>query len=66
MKFDVGTYVGVANFSANFSSIPFIPCQINLYFLYAVFVGRIFKKNDFIYNFEFVYMQKITKIAIFR
>ena len=61
MKIDVGTEQHIPNFSANFSSIPFIPCQIDLYFLYAVYWGRIFKKNDFIYNFEFCIYAKNNK-----
>ena len=53
MKIYVGTDLYFEYFSANLSSIPFIPCQINSYFLYAMNCGTVFKKNDMIYNIEF-------------
>ena len=61
MKIDVGTERHIPNFSANFSSIPFIPCQIDSYFLYAVYWGTVFKKNYIIYNFEFCIYAKNNK-----
>ena len=66
MKIDVGTELYIEYFSANFSSIPFIPCQIDSYFLYAENCGTVFKKNYIIYNIEFCIYAKNNKMATFR
>ena len=66
MKIDVGTERHIPNFSANFSSIPFIPCQIDSYFLYAENCGTVFKKMILYIILNFEIKQKITKMATFR
>ena len=65
MKIDVGTERHIPNFSANFSSIPFIPCQIDLYFLYAGKCGTVLKKKNIIYNIEFCIYAKNNKNSNF-